>query len=103
MGDVISAAFKQRHWAAVHGAADAFMRLCRHPVPAGATPPREMLPSMAAVGDHAALKKLLSTTAVQRLSASARAAAPARLESQAEAAALEKDADALYAACCAAA
>ena len=67
--------------------------------PAGAAPPREVLPSMAAVGDHAALKKLVTTTGL-RVSAAARAAAPARLDAPAEAAALEADADALYAACC---
>ena len=97
--EVMCAAFVQRHWALVHGAADGFVRLMRRPVPQGATPPRELLPCMAAVGDHAALKKLVSTT-VQRVSSAVRAAAPERLCAPAEAAALEADADALYAACC---
>ena len=99
--EVMSAAFMQRHWALVHGAADGFVRLMRYAVPATAAPPREVLPSMAAVGDHAALKKLVTTTGL-RLSAAPRAAAPARLEAPAEAAALEADADALYIACCSA-
>jgi hypothetical protein len=97
--EVMGTAFMQRHWALVHGAADGFVRLMRYPVPAGAALPREALPSMAAVGDHAALKKLISTT-VQRVSQAARAAAPARLDAPSEAAALEADADTLYVACC---
>ena len=100
--DVLCAAFLQRHWAAVHGAADAFMRLTRHAVPPGASHARDLLPAMAAVGDQAALKKLLTTTA-HRVGPAMRASAPLRLEEAAEAQALEKDADALYAACCAAA
>jgi hypothetical protein len=99
---VLCAAFLQRHWAAVHGAADAFVRLSRHAVPPGVTHARDMLPAMAAVGDQAALKKLLTTTA-HRWGPVMRATMPPLLNEPAEAQALEKDADALYAACCAAA
>lgn len=101
--DVMYAAFMQQHWALVHAAADGFVRLCRCArLPAGAAPPRSLLPTKGAVGDQAALKRLVNAT-VARVAPSTRAAAPALLETQAEAEALEEDANLLYVACCAAA